>query len=154
MTWRSGQVEEIPIELTALGNWTTWPRSTPRQAASGSLDDVAVRQLVRVQVPSELLRSLTLIDSPGVGSLRGHRRTANNLATATASAVLFVTDAKSPLTTTEVAFLEEVADQVGMMILAVTMTDELSSSDHVTTVMSEMKNLVDETDPCYRVLPW
>jgi Dynamin family len=142
----SGELEEIPVELTAIGDWATLDALDARAASAGSAGEAPAPQLVRVSVPSELLRRLTLIDSPGTGGLRGARRAANDLAAATASAILFVTDAKSPLTAPELAFLQEAADQAGMLIFAVTMTDELTS-EHVAAVVAEMKTLCAERAP-------
>lgn len=142
----AGELEEIPVELAALSDWATLDAFNARAATAGPADDVPVPQLVRVSVPSDLLRQLTLIDSPGAGGLRGIRRTANDVAIATASAILFVTDAKSPLTAPELAFLKEVADQAGMLIFAVTMTDELSP-EQVAAVLAEMKALCAERAP-------
>jgi hypothetical protein len=143
---KGGATEEVQVELAALSDWTTHDAHEAREAAAGPGGAAPLPHLVRVTVPSELLRQLTLIDSPGAGGLRGARRTANSAATAAASAVLFVTDAKSPLTAPELAFLEEAADQAGMLILAVTMTDELSP-DEVAAVLAEMRALCAERAP-------
>lgn len=77
-----------------------------------------------VGLPSPLLASgLSLVDTPGVGGTQVRAAGALMSFLPIADAVLFVTDATSELTATEVAFLTEASDVCPQVMVCITKTD-------------------------------
>jgi hypothetical protein len=110
-----GEPGGVDIPLEDVGAWAS---------VAGNPDNDKEVTSVRVGVDSPLLaRGLTLIDTPGVGGLEaGHRQI--TLATLSlADALLFVVDAGSPLTLPELAFLEEAAERIERVLVALTKVD-------------------------------
>ncbi len=85
--------------------------------------DLPPPRWIEVTVPSPLLQTVTVVDTPGVGGLvAGHADLAAEAA-AGATALLFVVDASAPFTRGELEFLEKVGDRVDAVHFAVTKTD-------------------------------
>ena len=108
-----------------LADVTFPPADLPAWAmADGEPDvDLPPPRWIEVGVDAELSRSVTLVDTPGVGGLvAAHAELAADAA-ASASALLFVVDASAPLIRGELDFLASVADRVDCVHFAVTKTD-------------------------------
>ena len=77
--------------------------------AKGSSIDIDNTLYLEIEIPNEYLRTngLTLIDTPGIGSLDPRHLFLTLQALPKADAILFVTDTAEPLLTTELEFLKE-----------------------------------------------
>jgi GTP-binding protein EngB required for normal cell division len=103
----------------------------PDRPASG-LDSVApdptTIERIDLYVPHPLLADgLVLVDTPGVGGLSPAHAAATRAFLASADAVVFVSDATSELTETEVGFLREVVEVCPHVIVALTKIDLVAS---------------------------
>ncbi|MBE7161732.1 MAG: dynamin family protein [Williamsia herbipolensis] len=108
---------DISFPLAELPTWATMG------SAMDADRDLPPPRWIGVSVPSPLLDSVVLIDTPGVGGLvPGHADLAAEAA-AGATALLFVVDASSPFSRGEIAFLQTVADRVDTVHFVVTKTD-------------------------------
>lgn len=77
--------------------------------AKGSSIDIDNTLYLEIEIPNEYLhtKGLTLIDTPGIGSLDPRHLFLTLQALPKADAILFVTDTAEPLLTTELEFLKE-----------------------------------------------
>lgn len=79
---------------------------------------------VDIRVPNPLLaEGLVLVDTPGVGGLRPAHASATRAFLPSADALVFVTDATSELTETEVQFLQEASEACPDVVVALTKVD-------------------------------
>jgi len=79
---------------------------------------------VDIRVPNPLLEDgLIVVDTPGVGGLRTAHATATRAFLPSADALVFVSDATSELTETEVRFLADAVEACPTVLLALTKTD-------------------------------
>lgn len=92
--------------------------------ADTAIVDRAAVERVDIAVPNELLRSgLVLVDTPGVGGLRRAHADATMAFLRHADAVVFVSDATSELTDTELDFLRAAMADCPTVALAITKID-------------------------------
>lgn len=105
----------VPFDIADTAAWVSPGGALP--------DGVAPPRFVEVQGPVPLLETLTLIDTPGVGGLRGVHGELAAEAAADATALLVVVDASSPFTRGELEFLERAALRVETVVFALTKTD-------------------------------
>lgn len=105
---------DIAFPVTELAAWAT--------TADADVD-LPPPRWIEVHLPIPVLRSLVLVDTPGVGGLvAGHAALAAEAA-ASARALLFVVDASAPLSRGELDFLATVADRVESVHFVVTKID-------------------------------
>jgi len=79
---------------------------------------------VDIRVPNRLLSTgLVVVDTPGVGGLRPSHASATRAFLPSADALIFVTDATSELTATEVEFLREASAVCPDVVVALTKVD-------------------------------
>jgi signal recognition particle receptor subunit beta len=79
---------------------------------------------IDIRVPNPLLeRGLVVVDTPGVGGLRSAHALATRAFLPNADALVFVSDATSELTDTEVQFLADAVEICPTVVLALTKTD-------------------------------
>ncbi len=108
--------ENLPALLTARGHGTQ----------DGQVD------LVEIQLENALLaRGLTLVDTPGVGSLALGTSAATIGYLHVADALLFVTDASAPVSAAEIEFLRAAAEICPAVLVVVTKTDLYPEWSHV-----------------------
>jgi hypothetical protein len=110
-----GQLEPVAFALEQLPDWVCAGHELP----AGQLPP----RYVRVAGPVPLLDRLTVVDTPGVGGLDSMHGELAKEAAASATALLFVVDASSPLTASELTFLREVGERVETVVFALTKTD-------------------------------
>lgn len=92
----------------------------------GGVDAAARASIERVdiRVPNSLLaQGLVVVDTPGVGGLRPAHVSATRAFLPSADALIFVTDATSELTETEVEFLREASSVCPDVVVALTKID-------------------------------
>ena len=99
-----------------------------RLAAFATVDgepdgDLPPPRWIEVGLPAPLLRTVNLVDTPGVGGLVAAHAELAAEAAAGATALLFVVDASAPFTRGELDFLDLVGDRVDAVHFAVTKTD-------------------------------
>ena len=91
---------------------------------AGSDDDRASVERVDIRVPNPLLeQGLVLVDTPGVGGLSPAHASATRAFLPSADALIFVSDATSELTETEVAFLRDATAVCADVVVALTKID-------------------------------
>ena len=119
-----GSIEERTITRAEIADYATEP---------GNPDNERGARLMLAQLTHpKLADGLVLIDTPGVGSLnRRHTATTYGFITK-ADAVVFVLDAKEPLSTEALDFLRTIRDHTRAILFAVTKTDV--NADHQTIV--------------------
>lgn len=78
---------------------------------------------LRISAPLEQLERMSLVDTPGAGGLDEVHGELALRAAASATALLFVTDASAPLTRGELDFLHAAGERVETVIVALTKTD-------------------------------
>jgi hypothetical protein len=106
-----GTPKRVPIAVADIHSYV----------ALGEVTDPVVGLEVTLDAP--ILRSLVLVDTPGVGGLHaGHSRT-TLAALRQADALLFVCDASQPILAPEVAFLAEAARRIDTIAVAVGKSD-------------------------------
>ena len=102
---------------------------------AGNPKNVKQARLLQIEVPSPQLRDgLVLVDTPGTGGLFQQHSEITYAFLPNADAVLYVSDAFSPLSVTDLAFVQKIASQCRRIIFALTKTD-LSSKDEYQVVM-------------------
>jgi signal recognition particle receptor subunit beta len=116
----TGESQEITLEDVA--KWAT-ERGNPH-------NDLGVES-VEVGLPTPLLKELTIIDSPGVGGLDSKHQELTMMAVGVADALLFVIDAKAPISAPALAFLEQAAERIDTVLIAVTKKDIKPNSGKV-----------------------
>ena len=109
-----GQQEPIDIDVDDLFDWAC------EQGNPGNAKGVTA---IDVGLPVALLRSLTLIDTPGVGGLELGHGELTLQALSSADAVLFVVDAGAPISQTELTFLNRAAEHIDTVVLVLTKID-------------------------------
>lgn len=110
-----GGLADVTFPLSDLRTWAT---------VDGEPDvDLPPPRSIEVGVPSELARTLTLVDTPGVGGLVSAHGELAVEASAAADALLFVVDASAPFTRGELDFLAAVGERVDAVHFVVTKID-------------------------------
>ncbi len=104
------------------------PQSAPpgvQQGVGGVAAEArASIERVDIRVPNRLLSAgLVVVDTPGVGGLRPSHASATRAFLPSADALIFVTDATSELTATEVDFLREASAVCPEVVVALTKVD-------------------------------
>jgi predicted GTPase len=103
-----------------------------------------------VAVESLHLPGMVLVDTPGVGGLVSAHAAAATMAAASATALLFVSDAGQVLTAPELRFLGHVAERVHWVFFAVTKTDRHPAWREV---VAENRELLRRHAPRYAQAP-
>lgn len=106
--------DPLEIDLDDVANWAT--------VAGNPGNEKEVRS-VEITLPDPLLDGLRLIDTPGVGGLDAAHGTLTLEALRDADALLFVADTDGPLTAPELHFLEQAAQRIDAVIIALTKID-------------------------------
>ncbi len=109
-----GQREPIDINVDELFDWA---------CELGNPGNEKGVTAIEVRLPVPMLRSLTLIDTPGVGGLELGHGELTLQALASADAVLFVVDAGAPISKTELTFLARAAERIDTVALILTKID-------------------------------
>lgn len=92
------------------------------ESAAGPVEPPGARHL-RIGAPLEQLERMSLVDTPGAGGLDEVHGELALRAAASATALLFVTDASAPLTRGELDFLREAGERVETVVFALTKID-------------------------------
>jgi Dynamin family len=108
-------VERRPITMNEIGTWAT---------TEGNPANVREVLAVEVTLDASLLRSITLVDTPGHGGLESVTGSISVPIARQADAVVFVLDAGSPISAPELAFLHSVSARVDAVIVAVAKKDD------------------------------
>ena len=138
----SGHEHELAIPADAIAEWAS---------ESGNPGNAKGVRSVRITREHPLLqRGLVLVDTPGVGGLQS-AHTGVTLATlAVADALLFVVDAGSPITATELAFLERAAQRIDTVIIAVSKVDAFRGWHEI---VEDDQQLIAEHAPRFALAP-
>ena len=110
--YETGEVRDVPID--EIEDWVT---------VDGNPDNERRVQAVIIGADYPLLRSMTIIDTPGVGGLDSGHGTLAAEAAASADALIFVVDASAPMSGPELTFLSEAAEKVDNVTLVLTKID-------------------------------
>jgi len=110
-----GQLAPVPIRIDELIRWVSAAHELPE----GQLPP----RYVEVSGPVPLLDRVSLVDTPGVGGLDSMHGELALEAAANATALLFVVDASSPFTSTELQFLRNMGDRVETVLFALSKVD-------------------------------
>ncbi|SFA79712.1 Dynamin family protein [Amycolatopsis marina] len=111
-----GQLAPVAIEPVDLVRWVSVNHDLPE----GQLPP----RYVEVAGPVPLLERVTVVDTPGVGGLDAAHAELAMEAAANATALLFVVDASSPFTSSELRFLRDMGDRVETVVFALSKTDQ------------------------------
>jgi len=115
----------LTIPLTEVPRYATVAGHQEGDPAVGRIDMLA---------PIPQLRSgLTLVDTPGVGSMNPAHTAATNGYLPEADALLFVASAIEPLGTVELSFLSRAYEQCPIVLTVVSMIDKTGDEDAVVT---------------------
>ncbi|MBN1432820.1 MAG: dynamin family protein [Methanomicrobiaceae archaeon] len=106
----------------------------------GNLKDV---DYVTLTHPAEILKEITLIDTPGIGSTNIHNTDMTISFLPKCDAALFILSADPPITETELEFLKQIQTKVEKIIFVLNKTDYLSSDD-IHTSISFLKQVLKE----------
>ena len=130
-------MEEGPIPTTA--------KITLLRHGDEPLERQLTAYLVERRVPSDLLRFLTLVDTPGTNSIvEEHQRLTEDFVPR-ADLVLFVTSYDRPLTATEATFLRYIRGTWGRRFVCVLNKADLArSDDDLQTVIGHVKAGIEE----------
>jgi len=112
--------EGVTPTTTRLGVLTYGP-TVSRQAAGEGAD--------RVTAPVELLREISIVDTPGTNAVQREHEALTRDFVPRSDLVLFVTSADRPFTESERAFLESVRDWGKKIVVAVNKVDILETED-------------------------
>jgi hypothetical protein len=110
-----GALKRRAIEVKNIGEWAT------TDGNPGNIRQVAG---VEVTLETPLLRSVTLIDTPGNGGLESGQGAISVPTARQADAIIFVLDAGAPITSPELAFLRETSANVDAVIIVIGKTDD------------------------------
>jgi len=105
-----GALKRRAIEVKNIGEWAT------TDGNPGNIRQVAG---VEVALETPLLRSVTLIDTPGNGGLESGRGAISVPTARQADAIIFVLDTGAPITSPELAFLRETSANVDAVIIVI-----------------------------------
>ncbi|MEU3272268.1 dynamin family protein [Saccharomonospora sp. NPDC006951] len=111
-----GQLAPVGFPLDELVRWVSASHDLPE----GQLPP----RYVEVTGPVPLLERLSIVDTPGVGGLDAMHGELAMEAAASATALLFVVDASSPFTASELHFLSAMADRVETVVFALSKIDQ------------------------------
>ncbi|WP_051399510.1 dynamin family protein [Haloechinothrix halophila] len=125
-----GQRPPVPFELAELANWTSATSELPEGQLPPSYVEVAY--------PCPLLARVSLVDTPGVGGLDSMHGELAIEAAASATALLFVVDASSPFTASELNFLRKMSDRVETVLFALSKTDAFKGWRQVAAANTEL----------------
>ena len=89
-------------------------------------DNVRRARLLSIELPTDRLDGLALVDTPGVGGLNTEHTAATYAFLTSADIVIFVLDALTPLSTDELDFAKVVVDNARAVIFVVTKTDQVA----------------------------
>jgi Dynamin family len=110
-----GALKRRAIAAEEIGEWAT------TDGNPGNIRQVAG---IEVAVDTALLRSVTLIDTPGNGGLESAQGAISVPTARQADAIIFVLDAGAPITSPELAFLQETSANVDAVIIVIGKTDD------------------------------
>ncbi|HEY1618053.1 MAG TPA: dynamin family protein, partial [Streptosporangiaceae bacterium] len=110
-----GQPQRRQIEFDEIGDWAT---------SEGNLGNARQVLGVEVALPTPLLGSLTIVDTPGRGGLESVNGAVSVPAARQADAIIFVLDAGSPVAAPELAFLREATASVDAVLIVIAKTDD------------------------------
>ncbi|WP_240519562.1 dynamin family protein [Amycolatopsis antarctica] len=110
-----GQLAPVGIPLPELVRWVSAAHELPE----GQIPP----RYVEVGGPVPLLERVSVVDTPGVGGLDAMHGELAMEAAANATALLFVVDASSPFTASELNFLRNMSDRVETVMFALSKTD-------------------------------
>jgi uncharacterized protein YqeY len=108
-------VERRPIKLDEIGEWAT---------SEGNPGNVREVLAVEVTLDAPLLRSMSIVDTPGHGGLESAAGAISVPIARQADAVVFVLDAGAPISAPELAFLHSVSARVDAVIVLVAKKDD------------------------------
>ncbi|QSB06784.1 dynamin family protein [Natronoglycomyces albus] len=129
--WQPGHDQPIAVPIEDIPNWAS---------ALGQLPEgIAPPRRMRISHPAGLLKHIRLIDTPGTGGLDPDHAHIALEAAASATCLLMVTDASTPMTATELAFLVEASRRVNHVVFATTKIDAYPGWH---TIATENKNLL------------
>ncbi|ASR38745.1 dynamin [Prauserella marina] len=111
-----GQLAPVGFPLDELVRWVSASHDLPE----GQLPP----RYVEVTGPVPLLERLSVVDTPGVGGLDAMHGELAMEAASSATALLFVVDASSPFTASELHFLSAMADRVETVVFALSKIDQ------------------------------
>ena len=137
----AGQAEPVEIELSELAAWASegLNRGNERNASA-----------IEVGLPAEILRHITLVDTPGVGGLEMGHAELTLQALGGADAILFVVDADNAINDTELRFLERASERVDTVALVLTKVDQHPGWR---TIQSDNQALLAKRAPRFRNAP-
>ncbi|MCR8898958.1 dynamin family protein [Gordonia sp. GONU] len=151
-----GAAHRIPV--ADLASWVTvggrHAAGVPaeRLAPDAAVDSVLVPPVsARVAVDSALLPGVTIVDTPGVGSLVPEHVEAAVSAARGASVLVMVCDATAPLSAPELAFLGSVSEEVASVVLVVTKIDVVMRQWR--TIVAENRKLIGANAPRFAHIP-
>jgi hypothetical protein len=110
-----GALKRRAIKVKDIGEWAT------TYGNPGNIRQVAG---VEVTLNTSMLRSVTLIDTPGSGGLESAQGAISLPTARQADAIIFVLDAGAPITSPELAFLRETSANVDAVIIVIGKTDD------------------------------
>ena len=110
-----GKLRRRRVKLKEIGEWAT------TDGNPGNIKRVAG---VEVTLDTPMLRSITLIDTPGNGGLESAQGAISVPTARQADAIIFVLDAGAPITAPELAFLRETSANVDAVIIVIGKTDD------------------------------
>ncbi|MCU0267781.1 MAG: dynamin family protein [Acidimicrobiales bacterium] len=122
-----GDVTRVPLEQ--LERWVSVDGAADNPEVPRDERGLPAPSPIRVEVPSPLLATLSLIDTPGVGGLLGEHLETTLAAVRLADAVLFVTDVTAQITEPEAQFLTHVVGDRAEVVVALNMVDKLPPGD-------------------------
>lgn len=110
-----GTLQRRSIAVEEIGEWAT------TDGNPGNIRRVAG---VELTLDTPVLRSITLIDTPGNGGLESAQGAISVPTARQADAIIFVLDAGAPITAPELAFLRETSANVDAVIIVIGKTDD------------------------------
>jgi Dynamin family len=110
-----GVLKRRAIATEEIGEWAT------SDGNPGNIRQVAG---IEIALDTPLLRSVTLIDTPGNGGLESAQGAISVPTARQADAIIFVLDAGAPITSPELAFLQETSANVDAIIIVIGKTDD------------------------------
>lgn len=126
-------VESESVKFDSIYNYT-----------KGSSMDIDNTLYLEIEVPNAFLKSkgLTLIDTPGIGSLDPRHLFLTLQALPKADAILFVTDTAEPMLTTELDFLKDKIIPLNMPLEVILSKSDLVSRDELSTYKCDVEEKI------------